>query len=63
MADALVEATGSGGITIVGGGDTASAIKSLGLGDSVSHVSTGGGASLTMLEGSPMPALDALDAR
>ncbi|MBC03239.1 MAG: phosphoglycerate kinase [Phycisphaerae bacterium] len=63
VADALVEATGSGGITIVGGGDTASAIKSLGLGDSVSHVSTGGGASLTMLEGGPMPALDTLDAR
>ena len=53
--------TRAGGTTIVGGGDTASAIKGLGLGDAVSHVSTGGGASLTMLEGSPMPALEALD--
>ena len=61
VADALVHATNAGAITIVGGGDTASAIKGLGLGDAVSHVSTGGGASLAMLEGSPMPALDALD--
>ncbi len=61
VAEALVVATRAGGTTIVGGGDTASAIKGLGLGDAVSHVSTGGGASLTMLEGSPMPALEALD--
>lgn len=61
VADALVDATQGGATTIVGGGDTASAIKGLGLGESVSHVSTGGGASLTMLEGSPMPAVDALD--
>ena len=62
VADALVDATRSGATTIVGGGDTASAIKGMGLGEAVSHVSTGGGASLAMLEGSPMPALDALDA-
>ena len=61
VADALVEATGAGATTIVGGGDTAAAIQGFGLGDRVSHVSTGGGASLTMLEGSPMPALDVLD--
>lgn len=62
VADALVDATHGGATTIVGGGDTASAIKGLGLGEKVSHVSTGGGASLAMLEGSAMPALDALDA-
>lgn len=61
VADALVAATDGGATTIVGGGDTAAAIQGFGLGERVSHVSTGGGASLTMLEGSPMPALDVLD--
>ena len=61
VAEALVEATTAGAITIVGGGDTAAAVQGLGLGGAVSHVSTGGGASLTMLEGGPMPALDVLD--
>lgn len=61
VADALVEATEAGATTIVGGGDTAAAIQGFELGDRVSHVSTGGGASLTMLEGGPMPALEVLD--
>ena len=61
VAEAMVQATRNGATTIVGGGDTAAAIKGMGLGDAVSHVSTGGGASLAMLEGSPMPALDVLD--
>ena len=61
MAEALVEATNAGAVTIVGGGDTAAAVQGLGLGSAVSHVSTGGGASLTMLEGGPMPALEVLD--
>jgi phosphoglycerate kinase len=61
VAAALVEATEAGATTIIGGGDTAAAIQGFGLGSKVSHVSTGGGASLTMLEGSPMPALDVLD--
>jgi phosphoglycerate kinase len=48
-------------ISIVGGGDSAAAISQLGFEQRVSHVSTGGGASLAMLEGQPMPAIDELD--
>ncbi|MEC8319867.1 MAG: phosphoglycerate kinase [Planctomycetota bacterium] len=62
VAEALAAATEAGGTTIVGGGDTASAVQGMGFGERVSHVSTGGGASLTMLEGGPMPAVEALDA-
>ena len=61
VAEAMASATRNGATTIVGGGDTASAIQGLGMADRVSHVSTGGGASLTMLEGGPMPALAVLD--
>ena len=60
--EVYVLATEAGGTTIVGGGDTASAVQGMGFGERVSHVSTGGGASLTMLEGGPMPAVAALDA-
>jgi phosphoglycerate kinase len=49
------------GISIIGGGDSAAAIQQLGFADRVSHVSTGGGASLAMLEGHKFAAVEALD--
>ncbi|MCS7205134.1 MAG: phosphoglycerate kinase [Leptospiraceae bacterium] len=63
LARALAEITKHGVITIVGGGDSTSAIEKIGLGSEVSHVSTGGGASLEFIEGKVLPGIDVLDSK
>jgi phosphoglycerate kinase len=61
VADAVAEATSRGAVTIIGGGDSAAAVEQLGYADRVSHVSTGGGASLEMLEGKAFETVAVLD--
>jgi len=61
VALAVAEATAKGARSVIGGGDSASAIKKLGLEDKVSHISTGGGASLEFLEGKKFKCIEILD--
>ena len=61
VCEAVAEVKANGGISIIGGGDSVSAVKKSGLADKMSHISTGGGASLEYLEGKELPGVAALN--
>ncbi len=61
IAQKVAAATDAGAVSIIGGGDSAAAVEQMNLDERMTHVSTGGGASLTYLEGKAMPAIEVLD--
>jgi len=63
VAEAVARATDGGAVSVIGGGDSATAVEDMGLGERMTHVSTGGGASLEYLEGKAMPPIEVLDKR
>ncbi|KVI11189.1 Phosphoglycerate kinase, partial [Cynara cardunculus var. scolymus] len=61
VAKKLAELGGKGVTIIIGGGDSVAAVEKIGVAEAMSHISTGGGASLELLEGKTLPGVDALD--
>ena len=61
IASAVREQTKEGAVSIIGGGDTAAALKNYGITEGFTHISTGGGASLQLMSGKQLPALEVLN--